>query len=463
MASSAPLPPFFHGGFSGRIGAAREDITPPVGIYARMWGAAKHDVAEGIHRPLTATALSLQAREGDPPCLLAALDLGWWRTEEDEWFIRGGLVKGLSLDPARVIVNLAHTHAGPSTCREDVDKPGGHLIAGYLEKVRESLLKAGRRAVEAAVPATLEWTTGRCDLARNRDLKDPDRDRMVCGFNPSAPSDDTVLVGRASNADGKAIATIVNYACHPVTLAWENTLISPDYVGGMRETVEANTGGAPCLYLHAPSGEVSPREQYSGDPGLADRNGRQLGFAVLSALEGMLPPRMRLEYGGSVESGAPLGTWKRVERQVPSRLAAVRSEVELELKSLPSAAELEESLKKEKDRVMAERLRRKGRVRKLVGDGSSTRVPIWVWRVGDAFIVGQPNEGYTLLQTELRRRFPGHPVAAMNLVNGTIGYLPPKDLYHLDLYQVWQTPFAQGSLERMIEACAGAIEKLRAG
>ena len=39
------------------FGVARRDVTPPVGIYARSWGAATHEVAEGIHRPLTATAV----------------------------------------------------------------------------------------------------------------------------------------------------------------------------------------------------------------------------------------------------------------------------------------------------------------------------------------------------------------------------------------------------------------------
>ena len=38
--------------FKGEIGVARADITPPPNIYARSWGSAKHDAAEGIHRPL---------------------------------------------------------------------------------------------------------------------------------------------------------------------------------------------------------------------------------------------------------------------------------------------------------------------------------------------------------------------------------------------------------------------------
>jgi hypothetical protein len=38
----------------------------------------------------------------------------------------------------------------------------------------------------------------------------------------------------------------------------------------------------------------------------------------------------------------------------------------------------------------------------------------------------------------------------MNLVNGSIGYLPPAELCDLDLYQVWQSPFERHSLERLI-------------
>src|SRR5208282_2131149 len=46
-----------------RLGVARCDITPPVGIYHRMWGAATHEQATGVHRPLTATALVFQAHD----------------------------------------------------------------------------------------------------------------------------------------------------------------------------------------------------------------------------------------------------------------------------------------------------------------------------------------------------------------------------------------------------------------
>jgi hypothetical protein len=53
----------------------------------------------------------------------------------------------------------------------------------------------------------------------------------------------------------------------------------------------------------------------------------------------------------------------------------------------------------------------------------------------------------------VRAACPDRTVVWLNLVNGSIGYLPPAPLYDVEVYQVWQTPFDRGSLE-MLEAAA---------
>ena len=111
----------------------------------------------------------------------------------------------------------------------------------------------------AAADATIVYGLGRCNLAAHRDFVDPDDGKSVCGFNPSGPADDTLLVARVAAATGRSIATMVNYACHPTTLAWDNRLVTPDWVGAMREMVEAGTG-APCLFLQGASGDLGPRK-----------------------------------------------------------------------------------------------------------------------------------------------------------------------------------------------------------
>ena len=46
----------------------------------------------------------------------------------------------------------------------------------------------------------------------------------------------------------------------------------------------------------------------------------------------------------------------------------------------------------------------------------------------------------------------------MNLINGSLGYLSPAELYDTDMYPVWQTPFDRGSLERVLAAMTEVIE-----
>ena len=73
---------------SALIGIARVDITPPVGIYGRMWGASNHDRSEGAHKPLFVTALSIQQSVHDKPALLIAVDaasLGDLDGQEAHW------------------------------------------------------------------------------------------------------------------------------------------------------------------------------------------------------------------------------------------------------------------------------------------------------------------------------------------------------------------------------------------
>ena len=467
MSTPPPRPhPVTSSAFKGLIGAARADITPPIGIYARNWGAAKHDCAEAIHRNLELAALTLQESAGGPPLVLVSMDLGWWKDSGDELELRNAVLSALKLPRERLMMSLTHTHAGPSVARLDADKPGGHLITPYFSRVIEAAVFAARAALANARPGILEWTYGQCNLAQNRDLADPERSgkdaRFVCGFAhaENEASDTTLLVGRATDSRGALIATLINYACHPTTLAWDNRLISPDFCGAMREVIERETSGAPCLFLQGASGELAPREQYSGALEIADKNGRQIGYAALAALHSMLPPETNLSYAGVVESGAPLATWKRELAQTSSTLKAISRDVTMPLVEMPSLAEIERDLKACTDRVMGERLRRKRGVRQTVGEGKVAKMPLWLWEVGGALFAAQPNEAYSQFQIAVRRKFPNRAIAVMNLVNGSCGYLAPRELYAHNIYQVWQSPFEAGSLETLIQETISGFEAL---
>ncbi len=311
-----------------RAGVGRGDITPPVGIYHRMWGAAVHDRATGVHRPLLATVLALEPPDGAAGVRQIVVALDHCIIDgQDMLRIREASARAAATRADQVHVALSHTHGSAWMSRSRAHFPGGELIGPYLDWLADEVAGLAGQAAARLAPATIVYGTGRCTLAAHRDLWDEDHDRFVCGFNPAGPADDTVLVARVTGAGDKVLATVVNYACHPTTLAWDNTALSPDYVGAMREVVESHTE-APCLFLQGASGDLGPREGFVGDWSVADRNGRRLGFAALSALEGLPPAGTRYVFAGPVVSGTTIGTWRHapLDAEALARQAAWRCE-----------------------------------------------------------------------------------------------------------------------------------------
>jgi hypothetical protein len=106
-------------------------------------------------------------------------------------------------------------------------------------------------------------------------------------------------------------------------------------------------------------------------------------------------------------------------------------------------------------RAMAERKRRL--LHRLSQLPSSEAFPLQVvlWRMGDAFWLGVQGESYSLLQTELRQRFPGTPlIVASVAADWGPSYLPPAKVYGTGIYQETIAVVAAGSLELLIESVA---------
>ena len=485
-----------------RFAIATCDITPPVGIYHRMWGAATHDRSEGVHRPLRATAMwvePLSAGERDAasaagasgagaaaagpngstttdgtPLILVALDHCLFGPPELELVLAEATA--VCGEPREnLVITFSHTHGAGLMMLDRTGLPGGDLIPGYLREIGRKAGELVRKVREARVAATIVWGEGRCGLAAHRDLWDEERGEYVCGFNPGAVADETVVVGRVTADDGGAtLATIVNYACHPTTLSWDNRLISPDYVGALRETVETATH-APCLFIQGASGELGPVEGFTGDVEVADRNGRQLGYASLAALSALAPPATRYQYEGAVVSGATIGVWRHeavddARRAQLARFRHLRWDVLLDYRpELPTRESVAEDRRKwEADekaalavddralardcRAMVERQTRMAARLEQLPSGKQYPLRVDVWRLGDAVWVAVPGEHYSLLQTQLRARFACRPVIVATLAHGWgPSYLPISSAYGKGIYQETIAIVAPGSLERVID------------
>jgi hypothetical protein len=468
-----------------RLGHARVDVTPPVGIYHRMWGAARHDRATGVHRPLIADVLALAPLDGEgTPLIRVHLDaVGLSRP--DDRALRHAIADATGIDITHVQVCCSHTHSGGLLNPDRVPLPGGDLIPPYHATTRQAIARAVADALAQMRSVTITYGLGTSEMGANRDYRDIANDHWACGFNPDAPADQTVTVFRATADDGAIVLTAVGYAAHPTSLAWENTLISPDYPGALREVVEGATG-APCAFMLFPCGDQGPRDSYVGGPDVADANGRQVGYAALAILAGMAPVGTDRTYEGPVVSGATLGVWRNVGHE-GARLAATNrfeggiGTVAIPRRSGPTADEWRvevdrfETVKAEADArgdligardasALAERARRwAGRLSNLPPEVSveTYPLPVSVFRIGDAIWATCGGEPYAALTVDLRRRFPERTILLSPLDGpAEVGYLLTAESYGKGLYQEEPSLPGAGSLEVLGAALAARIAAL---
>jgi len=460
--------------------AARCDITPPAGIYHRMWGAATHDRATGVHRPLTATLLWLEPETGDSSQALVIVSLDHCLLDDaDIHQMRDSIAAATGIRAEQSQIAVSHTHAAGFMSRSRADQPGGEMIGPYLDRLTEQLGKLAASAKHRLQPATIVYGTGRCNLAQNRDFFDEERQQFVCGFNPKGPADDTLLVAKVVSAESQPLAVVINYACHATTLAWQNTLVSPDYLGAMRETVE-HAAQAPCLFLQGASGDLGPRVGFVGDTAVADKSGRQLGYAVLATLESLPPPGTHYVYAGPVVSGATIGTWRH-ESLTTSAASWQTAALDVELKyrpELPAVADTEAELARAKTvetiakaagddgrardcRAQCERMTRQLWMLKALPPGPAFPLRVTLARLGDATWLFLPGEHYQALQTTLRSRFPHQLLIVATITNGwQPGYIPPAETYRKGIYQEQIAVVDAGSAEAISETVRKQIERL---
>ena len=217
----------------------------------------------------------------------------------------------------RLLVQMTHTHAGPSMTRPFVDGakcPGGEIAMAWWQRMKGAATQVAVEALAQLAPSWVNSAVGRCDLAQQQEYLDRGVNDFVSTYNPdfTGPVDETLLAVRVTRddvrGDGIVVATLCNYGCHPQSLGPENSLVSADWPGTTRELLERELGGT-SLFLLGACGETGPIEQKQADTNVTERLGRKVGFAALSALEGLRAPAVELRYSGPIVSGAVIGLW----------------------------------------------------------------------------------------------------------------------------------------------------------
>jgi hypothetical protein len=429
-------------------GVARIDITPPVGF--RMQGLMRRSgPSVGVESPLHATALVLADEETKVvvvDCDLIGLDLPLANT------IRQAIGDRVQTHAHNVMVGCTHTHNGPCTSRGNLGGPHhaaprpGEIEAldEYIDDLVVRLAKLAGDAYDRRRPARSATARGYAAVSINREELAEDG-RVLVGRNPDGPTDQTVDLLRIDDLEGHPIAVLTGYAAHPVVMGMNDLLISPDFPGVVRRTVEKVTG-ATCLYMTGAAGNQATISFLQDDWGEQERIGGIVGSeAARVFFEIETRPHEVVRNVG--ESLANLALYHKSFRNGPTHriLKAARREATVPLQPLPSIEQAKSALDEATATLIDMESRRvppddryptllvkvwAERVLKKVQAGqteASLSFDITGFRLDDFVLVGMPGEPFVEIGLAVKELSQAKHTMFAGYCNGTVAYWPTPD------------------------------------
>ncbi len=439
-------------------GAARVDITPPVGAPLGGYGggprrpldaftiplnlaaalgfnvkfnpAALHTLftpSTAVHDAICAKALVLE-RGGERYAILSLDLIGVSRRARDDIAAR---VAAHGIAPERLLVAATHTHSGPGALG---DKRFWELAAMDLfdARVYDPLVD---RAAQAVGDAVARLAPARVGIA-SAPVTTVQRNRR--GLGVVDPDLTTILVQRE---DGTPVALAVNLAIHGISLDADNLQYSADLMGYCEREVEAQLGnGAVCLYLNGAEGDVSPNAY--GFPG-AESVGRAIAAEALSVAGAA---------AASAQGDVPLAaSFEEFRFPTPP---AIRFD-KLQGALPPQVPQLNLGILQQVFNALYV---------ELDETWFNRRIPVQAMRIGDACLVGVPGEPLTAvglaLKAEARRLGFAHPVV-VGLANDHLGYVADAVEYDRGGYEALLTLFGRDEAALLGDALTRQVDRIR--
>lgn len=479
-------------------GAARRVINPPLGtgkVGFRLFGGP----VQAIESDLTATAVVLSNVQ--TKIVIIGIDLGNFELDLDitrrqpAQEVRARIAQALEIPISHVLLNLSHTHGSPV--------PPGYIpdAPEELELKERAFRDAANGIFDAAIEASQKLQAarigagwGECHIAvYRREFRDG---RDVLGEVPDHPIDPSVGVIRVDDLEGKPIAVLFRYSCHPAIVGGRSQVASSDFPGAARRVLEENLGGL-ALFLQGCAGNINPRYGIGYEVDCRDiknRAGMMLGGEALKVAANIRTNRRP-------GTRKPLGSvpnilftpWEPVSGDTCTYLGAAEHAITLDYGELPSLQQAEAVLahwqheltdRRARDAQdwqirVAEKNEQWGRVLvDAVKQGHPT-CQLWLHaaRMNDILITGMNCETFFETGLTIKAQSPFKDTFVLGYTDGTIGYLPRAEDYPAGgwkydasyavpdlLFQWLPHPVAlrPDSEQRAIEGTVGLIKQLSA-
>jgi neutral ceramidase len=250
------------------VGTAKVDMTPTL---PSPFDIGVLEVADTVCQRLFARMVYFES--GDQRMLMIATDTAGILHTAYHTF-RRAIAQKTGLSPGQIVINASHTHRGLYYNLDDqalLDKTPFQLVGmDSFNALVPRLAEGAKQAMANKRPAKLSVGQGQLpELAWNRRLlylsEYHERRFNKRRKYPIGTTDPALGVVKCEGADGKALAVLCFYACHP-TVAEPG--LSGDYPGYAMAALERELGpSCTALFFQGCAGNIAPNYRLQGPGG----------------------------------------------------------------------------------------------------------------------------------------------------------------------------------------------------
>ncbi|MBR5587060.1 MAG: hypothetical protein IKW02_03765 [Clostridia bacterium] len=448
-----------------KTGYAEVNINPPLGCGVSGYYIPRF--AKGFLDDLTTSALVLS--DGKNEIALISVDVcGINQSLTDAY--SEAIEKATGIPAANIFISATHTHTGalmaPATSFSAPEEPVHKYVAFVGERIVDAVTMAKADLKPSKMGFITGWAPERVAYIRRYKMKDGTT--MTCPpvgdpniDHPIGELDQRVHVLRFDR-EGADSVVLMNYGLHADTINGE--LLSPDWPGWTKKTIEKALDGTKCIFFNGCEGDVGSTHVF---PEGGDMNDTEISFDNEMKSPGMA------RFVGRALAGTILQVYDKVEYIDVDKVGVLKDTIVVpanvpDPEKLPLAHKYKELHEAGKDdeipykameltTVVAEALR----MCRMENGPTEYIMPLTGVKIGDVAMLGIPGEPFTDIGVEIKKAEGWKMIMPCALTNGNMGYFPVESAYAEGGYEARTSPFKAGIADRIVEGAKVILDKIR--
>jgi len=448
-----------------QVGYASVNINPPLGCGIQGYYIPRF--AKGFLDDLEAHAIVLSLN--DTKIAMISVDICELFAPQINSY-RAAIEKATGIPAENLFISATHTHTGPLIQETDAFEADPEPIHKYAAFLQERLVDLVTLALQDVKPAKMGFITGyapdRVAYIRLYRMKDgttmtcpPIEDPNIDG--PIGELDQRCHILRFDQEGGHSIV-VFNYGVHADTINGE--LLSSDWPGWMRRTLDKALDGVKCLCFVGCQGDVGSTHVF---PEGGDMNDTEISFDNEMKSPGMA------RFIGRALAGTVLQVYDKMEYVDVDDLKILHKTIEVDAnrpapEELPLAHKYKDLHDAGRDdeipyTAMALTIAVSEAIRmcNLEHGPDTFQLELTGLKIGPVALIGIPGEPFTEIGVRIKETEGWKQIMPVCLTNGCEGYFPSPAAYAAGGYEARSSHFKPHVSDKIVEGSKALLDELK--